>query len=106
MWSARTRVRTRRATCGKSSPSTEAIGRRRRTPAPTGLQRFPMTDTVCAVVVTHQRPDELAKSLDAVSAQTRAPDHLVVVDNDDDARVRDVVNGQPIATTYVGSRLN
>jgi len=42
-----------------------------------------MTDTVCAVVVTHQRPDELAKSLDAVSAQTRAPDHLVVVDNDE-----------------------
>ena len=65
-----------------------------------------MTDTVCAVVVTHRRPDELAKSLDAVSAQTRAPDHLVVVDNDDDARVRDIVNGQPIATTYVGSRRN
>ena len=51
-----------------------------------------MTDTVCAVVVTHRRPDELAKSLDAVSAQTRAPDHLVVVDNDDDARVRDIVD--------------
>ncbi len=65
-----------------------------------------MTDTVCAVVVTHRRPDELAKSLDAVSAQTRAPAHLVVVDNDDDARVRDIVNGQPIATTYVGSRRN
>ena len=26
-----------------------------------------MTDTVCAVVVTHRRPDELAKSLDAVT---------------------------------------
>jgi rhamnopyranosyl-N-acetylglucosaminyl-diphospho-decaprenol beta-1,3/1,4-galactofuranosyltransferase len=62
--------------------------------------------TVCAVVVTHRRPDELAKSLDAVSAQTRAPDHLVVVDNDDDARVRDIVNGQPVATTYLGSRRN
>jgi rhamnopyranosyl-N-acetylglucosaminyl-diphospho-decaprenol beta-1,3/1,4-galactofuranosyltransferase len=65
-----------------------------------------MTESVCAVVVTHRRPDELAKSLDAVSAQTRAPDHLVVVDNDDDARVRDIVNGQPIATTYLGSRRN
>jgi rhamnopyranosyl-N-acetylglucosaminyl-diphospho-decaprenol beta-1,3/1,4-galactofuranosyltransferase len=65
-----------------------------------------MTESVCAVVVTHRRPDELAKSLDAVSTQTRAPDHLVVVDNDDDARVRDIVNGQPIATTYLGSRRN
>jgi rhamnopyranosyl-N-acetylglucosaminyl-diphospho-decaprenol beta-1,3/1,4-galactofuranosyltransferase len=69
-----------------------------------------MTESICAVVVTHQRPDELAKSLDAVSAQTRAPDHLVVVDNDfsdgQDARVRDIVDGQPIATTYIGSRRN
>jgi rhamnopyranosyl-N-acetylglucosaminyl-diphospho-decaprenol beta-1,3/1,4-galactofuranosyltransferase len=65
-----------------------------------------MTESVCAVVVTHRRPDELAKSLDAVSSQTRAPDHLVVVDNDDDARTRDIVNGQPIATTYLGSRRN
>jgi rhamnopyranosyl-N-acetylglucosaminyl-diphospho-decaprenol beta-1,3/1,4-galactofuranosyltransferase len=65
-----------------------------------------MTDTVYAVVVTHRRPDELAKSLDALSGQTRAPDHLVVVDNDDDARVRDLVSGQPIPTTYLGSRRN
>jgi rhamnopyranosyl-N-acetylglucosaminyl-diphospho-decaprenol beta-1,3/1,4-galactofuranosyltransferase len=65
-----------------------------------------MTEYVCAVVVTHRRPDELAKSLDALSAQNRAPDHLVVIDNDDDARVRDLVNGQPITTTYVGSRRN
>jgi rhamnopyranosyl-N-acetylglucosaminyl-diphospho-decaprenol beta-1,3/1,4-galactofuranosyltransferase len=69
-----------------------------------------MTESICAVVVTHRRPDELAKSLDAVSTQTRAPDHLVVVDNDfsdgQDARVRDIVDGQPIATTYIGSRRN
>jgi rhamnopyranosyl-N-acetylglucosaminyl-diphospho-decaprenol beta-1,3/1,4-galactofuranosyltransferase len=69
-----------------------------------------MTESICAVVVTHRRPDELVKSLDAVSAQTRAPDHLVVVDNDfsdgQDARVRDIVDGQPIATTYIGSRRN
>jgi rhamnopyranosyl-N-acetylglucosaminyl-diphospho-decaprenol beta-1,3/1,4-galactofuranosyltransferase len=61
---------------------------------------------VCVVVVTHRRPDELAKSLDALSAQSRAPDHLVVVDNDDDPRVREVVNGQPIPSTYLGSRRN
>jgi len=65
-----------------------------------------MTESVCAVVVTHRRPDELAKSLDAVCAQTRAPDHLVVVDNDDDARVRDIVTGQSLASTYLGSRRN
>jgi rhamnopyranosyl-N-acetylglucosaminyl-diphospho-decaprenol beta-1,3/1,4-galactofuranosyltransferase len=62
--------------------------------------------TTYAVVVTHRRPDELAKSLDAVSAQTRAPDHLVVVDNDNDDRVRDLVASQPIPTTYLGSRRN
>ena len=65
-----------------------------------------MTDSVCAVVVTHRRPDELAKSLEAVSAQTRAPDHLVVVDNDNDSRVAELVSGQPIPTTYLGSRRN
>jgi rhamnopyranosyl-N-acetylglucosaminyl-diphospho-decaprenol beta-1,3/1,4-galactofuranosyltransferase len=74
------------------------------------LKRTPvsvrMTESVCAVVVTHRRPDELAKSLDAVCAQTRAPDHLIVVDNDDDARVRDIVDGQPVATTYLGSHRN
>jgi rhamnopyranosyl-N-acetylglucosaminyl-diphospho-decaprenol beta-1,3/1,4-galactofuranosyltransferase len=65
-----------------------------------------VTDSVCAVVVTHRRPDELAKSLEAVSAQTRAPDHLVVVDNDNDSRVAELVSGQPIPTTYLGSRRN
>jgi rhamnopyranosyl-N-acetylglucosaminyl-diphospho-decaprenol beta-1,3/1,4-galactofuranosyltransferase len=66
-----------------------------------------MTDErICAVVVTHRRPDELAKSLEAVSSQTRAPDHLIVVDNDNDARVAEVVDGQPIPTTYLGSRRN
>jgi rhamnopyranosyl-N-acetylglucosaminyl-diphospho-decaprenol beta-1,3/1,4-galactofuranosyltransferase len=65
-----------------------------------------MTDSVCAVVVTHRRPDELAKSLDAVSTQSRAPDHLIVVDNDNDARVAELVASQPIPTTYLGSRRN
>jgi rhamnopyranosyl-N-acetylglucosaminyl-diphospho-decaprenol beta-1,3/1,4-galactofuranosyltransferase len=62
------------------------------------------------VVVTHRRPDELAKSLEAVTAQTRTPDHLVVVDNDfsetGDPRVADLVAGQPVPTTYLGSRRN
>jgi rhamnopyranosyl-N-acetylglucosaminyl-diphospho-decaprenol beta-1,3/1,4-galactofuranosyltransferase len=63
-------------------------------------------DSVIAVVVTHRRVAELALSLDAVSTQTRPPDHLVVVDNDDDERVRELVAAQPIPTTYVGSRRN
>ena len=65
-----------------------------------------MTDKVCAVVVTHRRPDELTKSLDALCTQTRMIDHLIVVDNDCDDRVRDLVAGQPIPSTYLGSRRN
>ena len=65
-----------------------------------------MTDMVCAVVVTHRRPDELAKSLDVLTTQTRMVDHLIVVDNDNDERVRDLVAGQPVPTTYLGSRRN
>ena len=62
--------------------------------------------SVCAVLVTRRRRDELTKSLDVLTAQTHTPDHLIVVDNDDDERVRDVVAGQPIPTTYLGSRRN
>ena len=65
-----------------------------------------MAETVCAVVVTHRRVDQLTKSLDAVSGQRRPPDQLVVIDNDDDERVRELVAGQPIPTTYIGSRRN
>jgi rhamnopyranosyl-N-acetylglucosaminyl-diphospho-decaprenol beta-1,3/1,4-galactofuranosyltransferase len=65
-----------------------------------------VTETVCAVLVTHRRPDELTKSLDALTTQSRAPDHIVVVDNDDDERVRDLVAGQPVPTAYLGSRRN
>jgi len=61
---------------------------------------------VCAVVVTHRRPDELAKSLDALTNQSRLPDHLIVVDNAPDDRVRDLIAGQSIPTTYLPSRRN
>ena len=63
-------------------------------------------ESVCAVVVTHRRRDLLAKSLDAVVTQDRRPDHLVVVDNDNDPAVRDLVTGQPVPSTYLGSRRN
>jgi rhamnopyranosyl-N-acetylglucosaminyl-diphospho-decaprenol beta-1,3/1,4-galactofuranosyltransferase len=65
-----------------------------------------MTESVFAVVVTHLRPDELIKSLDALCAQSRTPDHIVVVDNDDDERVAEIVAAQPVSTTYIGSRRN
>ena len=65
-----------------------------------------MTEMVCAVVVTHRRADELAKSLDVLSTQSRMIDHLVVVDNDADDRVAELVAAQPVPTTYLGSRRN
>ncbi|MGY4708053.1 galactofuranosyltransferase GlfT1 [Mycolicibacterium sp. CBM1] len=65
-----------------------------------------MTDMVCAVVVTHRRPDDLAKSLDVLATQTRMVDHLIVVDNDADERVSDLVDRQPVPTTYLPSRRN
>ncbi|BBZ11533.1 galactofuranosyltransferase GlfT1 [Mycobacterium branderi] len=61
---------------------------------------------ICAVVVTHRRPDTLAKSLDVLVTQTRLPDHLIVVDNGNEERARELVTGQPIPTTYLGSRRN
>ena len=69
-------------------------------------------DPFIAVLVTHRRPDELTKSLDALTTQSRALDHIVVVDNDDDdgagrADARSLGRaGQPVATTYLGSRRN
>ena len=61
---------------------------------------------VCAVVVTHRRPDELATSLKVVTGQSRVIDHLIVVDNDHDDRIRDLVAAQPVPSTYLGSRRN
>ncbi|MGU3503093.1 galactofuranosyltransferase GlfT1 [Mycobacterium sp. C31M] len=65
-----------------------------------------MPETVIAVIVTHRRVEALAVSLDAVCTQTRRPDHLIVVDNDDDAAVAELVGSQPVPSTYLGSRRN
>lgn len=65
-----------------------------------------MPESVATVVVTHRRRELLAKSLDAVVTQTRAPDHLIVVDNDNDPRVAELVADQPVPTIYLGSRRN
>lgn len=61
---------------------------------------------LCAVIVTHRRPVELAKSLAVVCSQTRPPDHVIVVDNDNDPAVQSLVSSQPVTTTYLGSARN
>ncbi|WP_422743960.1 glycosyltransferase [Mycobacterium sp. WMMD1722] len=71
-----------------------------------GDERLREEQTVIAVVVTHRRPDSLAQSLRAICAQTRPPDKLIVVDNDCDSAVRDLVAGQPVPNSYLGSHRN
>ena len=61
-------------------------------------------DCVVAVVVTRNRVPLLRQSLAAVAAQTRRPDHLVVVDNGPDDGVRGVVEDCGLPATYLPSR--
>ena len=61
---------------------------------------------VVAVVVTHRRLEQLSASLDVVCGQTRPIDHLVVVDNADEQAVRELVESQPVESTYIGSKHN
>jgi rhamnopyranosyl-N-acetylglucosaminyl-diphospho-decaprenol beta-1,3/1,4-galactofuranosyltransferase len=64
------------------------------------------TNAVVAVVVTRHRRELLADSLKMIGAQTRPPDHLVVVDNGPDEPVRDIVESCPVPSTYLVSRRN
>lgn len=61
---------------------------------------------IVGVVVTHKRRELLAESLKVLAGQTRPLDHLVVVDNADEADVRELVEGAGIPCTYLGSRHN
>jgi rhamnopyranosyl-N-acetylglucosaminyl-diphospho-decaprenol beta-1,3/1,4-galactofuranosyltransferase len=63
-------------------------------------------DAVVAVVVTRHRRELLADSLKVIAAQTRPPDHLVVVDNGPDEPAADIVESCPVPTTYLPSRRN
>ncbi|OBK54478.1 glycosyltransferase [Mycobacterium kubicae] len=67
-----------------------------------------MSETVVAVVVTHRRPEELARSLRLLTTQTRVPDQLIVIDNDDsgNSRIQDLVDAQGIPSVYLNSRRN
>jgi rhamnopyranosyl-N-acetylglucosaminyl-diphospho-decaprenol beta-1,3/1,4-galactofuranosyltransferase len=62
--------------------------------------------TVVAVIVTRDRPVLLAQSLSAIAAQSRRPDHVVVVDNGPDDAVRTTVEASGLPVTYLPSRRN
>ncbi|TCO64470.1 glycosyltransferase [Actinocrispum wychmicini] len=63
-------------------------------------------DSVVTVVVTRHRRDLLVDSLKVIGAQTRPPDHLVVVDNGPDQSAEDVVAACPVPSTYIASHRN
>ncbi len=58
------------------------------------------------VVVTHRRPESLARCLAALAAQSRRPDHLVVVDNAADDRTREALEAVDLPHTYLPSHTN
>jgi rhamnopyranosyl-N-acetylglucosaminyl-diphospho-decaprenol beta-1,3/1,4-galactofuranosyltransferase len=62
--------------------------------------------SVVAVVVTRHRRELLADSLKLIAAQTRPPEHLVVIDNGPDEPARDIVESCPIPSTYLASQRN
>jgi rhamnopyranosyl-N-acetylglucosaminyl-diphospho-decaprenol beta-1,3/1,4-galactofuranosyltransferase len=61
---------------------------------------------VVTVVVTYHRRELLADSLKVIAAQTRAPEHVIVVDNGPDQPADQVVADCPIPTTYLPSHRN
>lgn len=58
-------------------------------------------ESVCAVVVTYDRPALLAKCLATLRAQTRAPEHVVVVDNASPSEVGEIVDAEYPEATLV-----
>lgn len=75
------------------------------TPAPAGPGAGSAPEVV-AVVVTRHRAELLSCSLKVLAAQTRPPDHLVVVDNGPDQPAADVVAACPLPSTYLPSLRN
>jgi rhamnopyranosyl-N-acetylglucosaminyl-diphospho-decaprenol beta-1,3/1,4-galactofuranosyltransferase len=71
----------------------------------TGPEPLP-AGAVVAVVVTRHRRELLADSLKMLAAQTRTPDHLVVVDNGPDDPAREIVESCPVPSTYLVSQRN
>lgn len=73
---------------------------------PSGTRASSGDEMVVAVVVTHDRTELLRLSLDVVARQSRPVDHLIVVDNAAQDEVREIVESQPVPTTYLGSKYN
>src|SRR5690348_6282243 len=67
---------------------------------------LPSGEAVVAVVVTMHRRELLADSLKVLGAQSRPPDHVIVVDNGPDQPAADVVAACPVPTTYLASHHN
>lgn len=61
---------------------------------------------VVAVIVTRHRVELLAQGLKVMAAQTRRPDHVIVVDNGPDEPARDVVESCGLPVTYLLSQRN
>lgn len=57
-----------------------------------------------AIVVTYRRPAALAEMLSKIAEQSRAPDHVIVVDNDSDPDVRRTADA--IGAIYLDARDN
>jgi len=71
-------------------------------PAPPATESAAMTapTTIAVVICTRDRPDDLERCLASLTAQSRRPDEIVVVDNaSKDQRTRDVA--QKAGVTYV-----
>ncbi|CRK60920.1 Putative glycosyl transferase [Alloactinosynnema sp. L-07] len=62
--------------------------------------------SVVAVVVTRHRRALLAESLKMIAAQSRPPDHVIVVDNGPDDPARDIVESCGVSATYLVSHRN
>lgn len=58
------------------------------------------------MVVTRDRPGQLRRAVEAISTQSRRPDHLVVVDNGPDPSVEAVAATSGLPVTYVPSATN
>jgi rhamnopyranosyl-N-acetylglucosaminyl-diphospho-decaprenol beta-1,3/1,4-galactofuranosyltransferase len=61
---------------------------------------------IVAVVVTHRRRELLAESLKVLCSQTHPIDHLIVIDNANEPEVAELVDQQPVDSTYLGSEHN
>ena len=63
-------------------------------------------ESVAVVVVTHNRADLLARMLDGLAVQTRAPDIVIVVDNASGDHTPEVLARDDLPLTVIRSDVN